>query len=94
MGNDMKLICDKVINGESVPCNITLATGPWLGQSIKMIAGVGNPFYVFATTPVGQPVAVDYSAAAICSVDNDENEDAANAMIANPPAAGLVIWPS
>lgn len=59
------------------------------GQAVKVIVGVGNPFYAFDPAAIGFNwrdgiVVVDWSEAAACSSSIADNNTAIAAQIANP----------
>lgn len=65
----MKLICNKVINGETVLLNVTTPIGNQAAY-VKQIAGVGNPFWMWASIPSGKVIACDFTNAPIVDTDN------------------------
>lgn len=83
-----KLICEKVINGETVLLNATTAAGvaPVL---VKSTPGVGQPFWYWPSIPSGTVVACDFTDAPIATSDTATNS-ALIAAITKTPEEVLV----
>lgn len=86
MAEQMKLVCEKTINGVT---QVVLATTPVgnQGSYVKSIAGVGNPFWMWnaVTVPAGQRVVgCDFTNAPIVNSDAAVNNTAIAAITATP----------
>lgn len=75
----MKLVAMKLINGVETLIVAVTATGNQ-GSYVKIIAGVGEPFYLWPSIPTGQVIACDFTNAPIVSADVTVNNAAIAAM--------------
>lgn len=78
-----KLICEKVINGETMLLNVTTAAGV-VPQLLKTTPGVGKPYWYWPSIPAGSIVAVDFTNAPIASADKVANQAAIEGITAEP----------
>lgn len=78
-----KVICEKTINGVTAVRNITTASGNQ-GQYIKVIVGVGNPFWWFQSIPPGIVVGADFTNAPICTDDATVNNQLISQISVQP----------
>lgn len=78
-----KLICEKVINGETTLLNVTTAAGV-VGALVKTTPGVGKPFWYWASIPTGKVIAADFTNAPIATNDTATNNALAAAITALP----------
>ncbi len=78
-----KLICEKVINGETTLLNATTAEGV-VGQLVKVTPGVGKPFWYWPSIPAGKVIAVDFTNAPIATNDAATNNALAAAITELP----------
>lgn len=87
----MKLVCEKEIAGvTAVRVFTTPVNGPQ-GLYVKSIAGVGKPFWIWATIPSGTVIGADFTDAPICSDDINVNAAAIADIAANGPTPGDVL---
>lgn len=78
----MRLVFKKVINGEERIISATTASGNQ-GSYVKIIAGVGTPFWMWNTLPPGHIIAADFTNAPIVSADvNVNNTNIGNITVA------------
>lgn len=90
--NNVKLVCEIVVNGEARVSVLTTANNIDLGAFVKNIRpGVGKPFFVFNSIPAGTVVAADFTTAPIVSTDVAANNAAIADMLANPPNVSEVL---
>jgi hypothetical protein len=78
-----KVICEKIINGETVLLNLTTVAGA-VPNLVKTTPGVGKPFWYFASIPPGQLAACDFTNAPIASSSATDNLAAMNAITVQP----------
>lgn len=78
-----KLICEKIINGETTLLNVTTAAGV-VPTLLKTTPGVGKPFWYWPTIPTGTVIAADFTNAPIVSADKTANQAAMDAITAEP----------
>lgn len=82
-----KLVCVKTIGGVSALRVFTTAAGAQ-GSYIKLLAGVGNPYWIWNSLPVpdNQVIAADFTTAPIASSDISVNNANAAPLLASPPS--------
>ena len=78
-----KLICEKVINGETVLLNLTTAAGV-AAALVKTTPGVGQPYWYWPSVPAGQVIAADFTNAPVATADTATNNAAISAITATP----------
>ena len=78
-----KLICEKVINGETMLLNVTTAAGV-VPQLLKTTPGIGKPYWFWPSLPAGTVVAADFTNAPIASSDKAANQAAIDAIDVDP----------
>ncbi len=80
-----KLICVKTIAGVSALRVFTTVAGAQ-GSYIKLLAGVGNPYWIWNSLPVpdNQVIAADFTNAPIASADVSVNNANAAPLLADP----------
>jgi hypothetical protein len=78
-----KLICEKVINGETMLLNATTAAGV-VPTLLKTTPGVGKPFWYWPSIPAGTIAAVDFTNAPIVSSDKAANQAAMDSITVEP----------
>jgi hypothetical protein len=78
-----KLICEKVINGETTLLNATTAAGV-VATLVKTTPGVGNPFWYWPSIPAGKVVACDFTDAPIATGDTATNTSLIAAITKTP----------
>lgn len=78
-----KLICEKVVGGETVLLNLTTASGV-APSLVKVTPGVGQPYWYWNSIPPGQVIAADFDGAPIASAVTSENAAAIAAITATP----------
>ena len=86
MADQMKLVCEKTINGVTQVVLVTTPVGNQ-GSYVKSIAGVGNPFWMWntVTVPPGERVVgCDFTNAPIVNADASINNAAIAAITVSP----------
>lgn len=84
MGKQMKVVCEKTINGVTGVYAITTPTYGDQGYFLKSVVGAGNPFWAWPSIPSGHVIGADFTGAPICTDDSVTN----NALI-----AGITVAP-
>lgn len=74
-----KLICEKVVNGETMLLNVTTAAGV-VPALLRTTPGIGKPFWYWPTIPPGSIIAVDFTNAPIVSSDKVANQASMDAI--------------
>jgi len=83
---EMKMICTVKRRGVDTFGVVTTADNTDHATFVKNVPGVGKPFYIFATLPDGNPSAVTtWADAIVVNSDASVNQQAIDAMLANPP---------
>ena len=78
-----KLICEKVVNGETMLLNVTTAAGV-VPTLLKATPGVGKPFWYWPSIPAGTLLAADFTNAPTVSSDKAVNQAAMDAIEVEP----------
>lgn len=91
MGVPMKLVCEKTINGVTAVRVFTTPINGDQGVYVRSIAGVGKPFWIWASIPSGTVIGADFTDAPICSNDPVVNNAAIADIAANGPNPADVL---
>lgn len=68
-----KVICEEIVNGESVIRSYTTAAGT-AAAFVKVKPGPGKPFWCWPSVPVGTIIGCDFSAAPIATSTTSTNQ--------------------
>lgn len=79
-----KLICEEQVNGETVIRSYTTPSILAAAALAKTRPGVGNPFWVWPSVPVGQIIAVDFVGAPLATNDTQTNNTLIGQISATP----------
>jgi len=86
----MKMVCNITYQGVTSLRVVTTANGNQ-GQYVKAIAGVGNPYWIWASIPnAGSVIAADFTNAPIVDADPIVNNQRIAAITATP--AEVLTW--
>ena len=82
-----KLVCMKTIGGVTA-LRVLTTVGGAQGSYIKLLAGVGNPYWIWNSLPVAdnKVIAADFTNAPIASSDISVNNANAAPLLADPPS--------
>lgn len=85
------LVCP--LDGDTgVPYLVVCQNNTNLGSLAITSAGIGNPFFAFASLPsailLANDIGADFTTGIICSDDIGDNNTAITAMLADPPPTG------
>lgn len=82
----MRMICTVKKRGVDTFGVVLTADNTDHATFVKNVPGVGKPFFLFATLPDGNPSAVtSWDEAIIVNIDPAVNQQAIDAMLADPP---------
>ena len=80
-----KLVCEKTIGGVTAVRVFTTVGGPQ-GAIIKRIVGVGNPYWIWNSIPLGTVIGAAFTNAPIADADIGVNDMNAAPLLASPPS--------
>ncbi len=86
-----KVICEEVVNGESVIRSYTTAAGT-AAAFVKVRPGAGNPFWCWPSVPSGTIIGCDFTNAPIATSSTATNQGLIDAIVATPESV-LVYAP-
>jgi hypothetical protein len=79
-----KIVCPVLVNGEEVTKVVTTAASTNLSTFVKVLPGVGKPFWYWPSIPAGTVLAADFTNAPIVSADPAVNAASIAAITADP----------
>ena len=83
MEAELKLICERPINGVDTLVVVTTAPGDQ-GLWVKVIVPAGKPYWIWDSIPAGTVIAADFTDAPIVSSDVATNNANIAAITADP----------
>lgn len=81
---NMKVVCEVTKDGVTQVKSYTTAAGVNVGSVLRVLPGVGKPFWCWDTIPVGNLVGADFTGAPIVSSVIADNNAAIAAITALP----------
>ena len=79
-----KLVCEVNYGGEDTIRVLTTAAAANIGQFVKVVPGIGKPFWYWDSIPAGTVIAADFTNAPVVTSSTTTNNDNIEAITAEP----------